>query len=170
MAVPSSGGGHHRFCSSQGHCNRRLPVFDSGRGGAFFAVNLRQLEPALTDARWPSCNFDHQLVVWLQHWFSRFAAATANWTGSTSALVTAVMVVALWSLTGPFFSYNDSWQLVIMTIMTFLMIFDNRGQCLFGRSSCHRRRLRPVRRPYEACQLVCRPDKFTEAAGFGFSI
>lgn len=51
------------------------------------------------------------------YWFSRFAAATANGTGSTSALVTAVMVVALWSLTGPFFSYSDSWQLVIMTIV-----------------------------------------------------
>jgi low affinity Fe/Cu permease len=60
------------------------------------------------------------------YWFSRFAAATANWTGSTSAFVTAVMVVALWSLTGPFFSYSDSWQLVIntgTTIVTFLMVF-----------------------------------------------
>ena len=157
---------HHRFCSSQGHCNRRLPVFDSGRGGAFFAVNLRPLEPALADARWPSCNFDHQLVVWLRLLVFAFCCCNRQ----LSALVTAVMVVALWSLTGPFFSYSDSWQLVIMTVMTFLMIFDNRGQCLFGRSSCHRRRLRPVRRPYEACQLVCRPDKFTEAAGFGFSI
>jgi low affinity Fe/Cu permease len=60
------------------------------------------------------------------YWFSRFAAATANWTGSTSAFVTAVTVVAVWSLTGPFFSYSDSWQLVIntgTTIVTFLMVF-----------------------------------------------
>jgi hypothetical protein len=38
------------------------------------------------------------------YWFSRFAAATANWTGSTLAFVTAVTVVAVWALTGPFFS------------------------------------------------------------------
>jgi low affinity Fe/Cu permease len=60
------------------------------------------------------------------YWFSRFAAATANWTGSTLAFVTAVTVVAVWALTGPFFSYSDSWQLVIntgTTIVTFLMVF-----------------------------------------------
>jgi low affinity Fe/Cu permease len=60
------------------------------------------------------------------YWFSRFAAATANWTGSTSAFVTAVTVVAVWALTGPFYSYSDSRQLVIntgTTIVTFLMVF-----------------------------------------------
>ena len=59
------------------------------------------------------------------YWFSRFAAATANWTGSTSAFVTAVTVVAVWAITGPFFSYSDS-KLVIntgTTIVTFLMVF-----------------------------------------------
>jgi low affinity Fe/Cu permease len=60
------------------------------------------------------------------YWFSRFAAATANWTGSTSAFVTAVTVAAVWALTGPFFSYSGSWQLVVntgTTIVTFLMVF-----------------------------------------------
>jgi low affinity Fe/Cu permease len=60
------------------------------------------------------------------YWFSRFAAATANWTGSTSAFVTAVTVVAVWAITGPFFSYSDNRQLVIntgTTIVTFLMVF-----------------------------------------------
>ena len=42
------------------------------------------------------------------YWFSRFAAATAKWTGSSSAFVTAVTVVAVWAITGPFFSYSDS--------------------------------------------------------------
>jgi hypothetical protein len=60
------------------------------------------------------------------YWSSRFAAATANWTGSTSAFVTAVTVVAVWALTGPFYSYSGSWQLVVKTgttIVTFLMVF-----------------------------------------------
>ena len=59
------------------------------------------------------------------YWFSRFAAATANWTGRTSALATAT-VVAVWAIAGPFFSYSDSRQLVIntgTTIVTFLMVF-----------------------------------------------
>jgi low affinity Fe/Cu permease len=60
------------------------------------------------------------------HGFSRFAAATANWTGTTSAFITAVLVVAAWVITGPIFNYSDSWQLVIntgTTIVTFLMVF-----------------------------------------------
>jgi low affinity Fe/Cu permease len=60
------------------------------------------------------------------YWSSRFAAAMANWTGSTSAFVTAVTVVAVWALTGPFYSYSGSWQLVVntgTTIVTFLMVF-----------------------------------------------
>ena len=60
------------------------------------------------------------------HWFARFATATANWTGTTAAFSTAVLVVAFWGITGPLFNYSDSWQLVIntgTTIVTFLMVF-----------------------------------------------
>jgi low affinity Fe/Cu permease len=35
-------------------------------------------------------------------------------------------VVVLWAITGPFFGYSDTWQLVIntgTTIVTFLMVF-----------------------------------------------
>lgn len=59
-------------------------------------------------------------------WFARFAAATANWTGTTAAFVTALLVVLVWGITGPMFNYSDSWQLVIntgTTIVTFLMVF-----------------------------------------------
>ena len=59
-------------------------------------------------------------------WFARFAAATANWTGTTTAFVTAFLVVLVWGITGPMFNYSDSWQLVIntgTTIVTFLMVF-----------------------------------------------
>ena len=38
----------------------------------------------------------------------------------------AVLVVAIWAITGPLFHYSDTWQLVIntgTTIITFLMVF-----------------------------------------------
>ena len=60
------------------------------------------------------------------HWFTRFAATIAHWTGSSSAFVIAFLVVAIWAITGPLFNYSDSWQLVIntgTTIVTFLMVF-----------------------------------------------
>ena len=60
------------------------------------------------------------------HWFARFAAATAAWTGTTLAFVIAVVVVVVWAATGPLFNYSDTWQLVIntgTTVVTFLMVF-----------------------------------------------
>jgi low affinity Fe/Cu permease len=38
----------------------------------------------------------------------------------------AVVIVAIWAITGPFFHFSDTWQLVIntgTTIVTFLMVF-----------------------------------------------
>jgi low affinity Fe/Cu permease len=38
----------------------------------------------------------------------------------------AIIVVAIWGATGPYFNYSDTWQLVIntgTTIVTFLMVF-----------------------------------------------
>lgn len=58
--------------------------------------------------------------------FSRFAADAASAVGSSFAFLLAVAVVLLWGLTGPYFHYSDSWQLVIntsTTIVTFLMVF-----------------------------------------------
>jgi low affinity Fe/Cu permease len=57
---------------------------------------------------------------------SRFASAATAWTGSTSAFVTAVLIIVVWGVTGPLFHYSDTWQLVIntgTTIVTFLMVF-----------------------------------------------
>lgn len=42
------------------------------------------------------------------------------------AFMAAVLVVAVWALTGPLFGFSDTWQLVIntgTTIITFLMVF-----------------------------------------------
>src|SRR5262249_28861463 len=58
--------------------------------------------------------------------FSRFAQATAWWTGHPIAFLLAMAVVAAWVVTGPIFDYSDTWQLVIntgTTIVTFLMVF-----------------------------------------------
>ncbi|CEG06959.1 putative small integral membrane protein [Afipia felis] len=54
------------------------------------------------------------------------ANATATWTGRPIAFLTAVLIVLVWGITGPFFHYSDTWQLVIntgTTIVTFLMVF-----------------------------------------------
>ncbi len=58
--------------------------------------------------------------------FSKFAQATAQWTGHPGTFLLAVAVVAVWIVTGPIFDYSDTWQLVIntgTTIVTFLMVF-----------------------------------------------
>jgi low affinity Fe/Cu permease len=60
------------------------------------------------------------------HWFVRFAATTAHWSGTSSAFVIAFLVVVVWAALGPLFKYSDTWQLVIntgTTIVTFLMVF-----------------------------------------------
>jgi low affinity Fe/Cu permease len=57
---------------------------------------------------------------------SRFATAATEWTGSTMAFVSAVLLILVWSVTGPIFHYSNTWQLVIntgTTIITFLMVF-----------------------------------------------
>ena len=59
-------------------------------------------------------------------WFHAFACCIAGWVGSHWAFIAALCVVLAWSVTGPFFHYSDSWQLVIntgTTIVTFLMVF-----------------------------------------------
>jgi low affinity Fe/Cu permease len=59
-------------------------------------------------------------------WFPRFAKWTAHKTGRPSAFNLAVAVILIWAITGPYFRFSDSWQLVIntgTTIVTFLMVF-----------------------------------------------
>jgi low affinity Fe/Cu permease len=59
-------------------------------------------------------------------WFTRFTKWTAHATGRPAAFLLAVLVVATWGLTGSYFHFSDTWQLVIntgTTIVTFLMVF-----------------------------------------------
>src|ERR687898_891740 len=58
--------------------------------------------------------------------FARFATRVAHAVGHPTAFGLAVLIVLGWALTGPFFGYSDTWQLVIntsTTIVTFLMVF-----------------------------------------------
>ena len=59
-------------------------------------------------------------------WFTRFANQSSRSTGHPAAFVIAVLIVAIWGITGPLFEFSDTWQLVIntgTTIITFLMVF-----------------------------------------------
>lgn len=59
-------------------------------------------------------------------WFTRFANAAAYAAGRPITFVIAITLIVLWALSGRFFDYSDTWQLVIntsTTIITFLMVF-----------------------------------------------
>src|SRR5204862_8304535 len=57
---------------------------------------------------------------------SRFAKWAAYATGHPTSFVLAVGTLCVWAITGPFYHFSDTWQLVIntgTTIITFLMVF-----------------------------------------------
>lgn len=58
--------------------------------------------------------------------FEAFSMKVTRGAGSTPAFMGALIVVGLWALTGPFFNFSETWQLIIntgTTIITFLMVF-----------------------------------------------
>jgi low affinity Fe/Cu permease len=58
--------------------------------------------------------------------FSEWAARVAHATGRPLTFLVSVAVVVLWALSGPFFGFSDTWQLIIntgTTVITFLMVF-----------------------------------------------
>jgi low affinity Fe/Cu permease len=58
--------------------------------------------------------------------FSRFSGGVAQLTGKPATFVIAVAGILLWAVTGPIFSFSETWQLVVntgTTIITFLMVF-----------------------------------------------
>jgi low affinity Fe/Cu permease len=58
--------------------------------------------------------------------FRKFASSTARIVGSPWIFVLAVLLIIGWGLSGPFFGYSNTWQLVIntsTTIVTLLMVF-----------------------------------------------
>nr|WP_298098601.1 low affinity iron permease family protein [uncultured Shinella sp.] len=62
----------------------------------------------------------------MERFFARFATATAHATGSPAAFILCVAAVLIWAISGPYFGFSETWQLVIntgTTIITFLMVF-----------------------------------------------
>lgn len=58
--------------------------------------------------------------------FEKLAHKATEFSGSTLAFVLAFSTIVVWLVTGPYFKYSDTWQLVIntgTTIITFLMVF-----------------------------------------------
>lgn len=62
----------------------------------------------------------------ISEFFRAFAKRMSDFVGSPWAFTAAVVVVIGWAAVGHYFSYSDTWQLVIntgTTIVTFLMVF-----------------------------------------------
>ncbi|MBW1658829.1 low affinity iron permease family protein [Flavobacterium quisquiliarum] len=58
--------------------------------------------------------------------FEKFATKVSKAAGSTTAFISAFIIVVAWAVSGPIFDYSETWQLVIntgTTIITFLMVF-----------------------------------------------
>jgi low affinity Fe/Cu permease len=59
-------------------------------------------------------------------WFEALAERSARLAGSRYAFGIAFSIIIAWAVTGPFFHWSDTWQIVIntaTTIVTFLMVF-----------------------------------------------
>lgn len=58
--------------------------------------------------------------------FERMAHKATVFSGSTLAFIIAFSIIVIWILSGKYFEFSDTWQLVIntgTTIVTFLMVF-----------------------------------------------
>ncbi len=58
--------------------------------------------------------------------FRKISNKVSQAAGSAATFSIAVLIVAVWAITGPAFGFSNTWQLVIntgTTIVTFLMVF-----------------------------------------------
>src|SRR4051795_13522715 len=58
--------------------------------------------------------------------FTQFAQRASALAGQYLTFLAAVVVIVVWAVSGPFFGFSETWQLVIntgTTIVTFLMVF-----------------------------------------------
>lgn len=56
----------------------------------------------------------------------RLSFKATDLSGTSGAFAVAVGIIVVWLLSGPFFGFSDTWQLIIntgTTIVTFLMVF-----------------------------------------------
>ncbi len=62
----------------------------------------------------------------MQELFRKFSQKTSVVTGTPWSFILSLSIIVVWGITGPYFGYSDTWQLVIntgTTIITFLMVF-----------------------------------------------
>jgi len=68
----------------------------------------------------------HDFFCMIKDAFRVFARQSSVILGTAWAFTAAIVIILIWSLTGPAFHYSDTWQLIIntgTTIVTFLMVF-----------------------------------------------
>lgn len=62
----------------------------------------------------------------MSEWFTRFAHRASALAGHHLTFFAALALIIGWAVSGPFFGFSETWQLVIntgTTIITFLMVF-----------------------------------------------
>ena len=60
-------------------------------------------------------------------WFDRISKTSERLVGQPAAFAVALAVIVVWLVSGPLFTFSDTWQLIIntaTTIVTFLMVFS----------------------------------------------
>ena len=58
--------------------------------------------------------------------FSRIATVSSRWLGNPISFVVSALLIVIWAVSGPFFHYSDTWQLIVntaTTVLTFLAVF-----------------------------------------------
>jgi low affinity Fe/Cu permease len=74
----------------------------------------------------PEVPLKHPRLTQISHILEAVAHSSTLWVGSSWAFLVALALTIAWMVTGPFFHYSDTWQLVMNTvssIVTFLMVF-----------------------------------------------
>jgi low affinity Fe/Cu permease len=69
---------------------------------------------------------ENSFVCKVRNSFGHFARRSSEVLGTAWAFILALIIIAVWGLTGPVFHFSDTWQLIIntgTTIVTFLMVF-----------------------------------------------
>jgi low affinity Fe/Cu permease len=62
----------------------------------------------------------------INEFFRKFAHSAATLVGTPGTFLIGLLVVTVWAISGPFFGFSDTWQLIIntgTTVVTFLMVF-----------------------------------------------
>jgi low affinity Fe/Cu permease len=89
------------------------------------AAKKRSYKPPIVPSV-PSAPVCQESVPSANKLFARLAKVTSKEAGRAWVFVIALGTIVAWAISGPFFNYSDTWQLVIntgTTIVTFLMVF-----------------------------------------------